>query len=66
LVQLAILLQGIFAGVFAEPGRHSGALNAHELRRSKATLPLPSVNDWVTDTETVPARLKAGRHRPAS
>jgi len=31
LVGLAILLQGIFAGVFVEPGRHSGALNAHDV-----------------------------------
>ncbi len=31
LVALAILLQGIFAGVFIEPGSHSGALNAHNV-----------------------------------
>ncbi len=31
LVALAILLQGIFAGVLIEPGSHSGALNAHDV-----------------------------------
>jgi ABC-type uncharacterized transport system permease subunit len=31
LVGLAILLQGIFAGAFIEPGSHSGALNAHDV-----------------------------------
>ncbi len=31
LVSLAILLQGILAGVFIEPGSHSGALNAHNV-----------------------------------
>jgi hypothetical protein len=29
LVSLAILLQGVFAGVFIQPGAHSGALDAH-------------------------------------
>ena len=36
LVALAILLQGIFAGVFIEPGSHSGALNAHDVNADVA------------------------------
>jgi hypothetical protein len=31
LVALAILAQGVLAGVFIEPGAHSGALNAHDI-----------------------------------
>jgi hypothetical protein len=31
LVALEILLQGVFAGVFIQPGRHPGALNAHDV-----------------------------------
>ena len=36
LVSLAIVLQGIFAGVFIEPGSHSGALNAHNVNADVA------------------------------
>lgn len=31
LVALAIVVQGVLAGVFIEPGAHSGALNAHDI-----------------------------------
>ena len=31
LIALAILLQAIFAGVFIEPGTHSGSLDAHKV-----------------------------------
>jgi hypothetical protein len=36
LVALAILLQGVFAGVFVEPGRHAGWLNAHDINADVA------------------------------
>jgi hypothetical protein len=31
LVALAILVQGVLAGIFVEPGTHGGALNAHDV-----------------------------------
>ena len=37
LTSLSILLQGIFAGVFIEPGVHSGWLNAHNVNADVAT-----------------------------
>lgn len=37
LTSLAILLQGIFAGVFIEPGAHSGWLNAHDVNADIAS-----------------------------
>jgi hypothetical protein len=37
LTSLSILLQGIFAGVFIEPGVHSGWLNAHNVNADIAT-----------------------------
>jgi hypothetical protein len=37
LTSLSILLQGIFAGVFIEPGAHAGWLNAHEVNADIAT-----------------------------
>ena len=37
LTSLSILLQGIFAGVFIEPGTHSGWLNAHNVNADIAT-----------------------------
>jgi hypothetical protein len=36
LVSLAILLQGVFAGVFVEPGHHPGWLNAHDINADVA------------------------------
>lgn len=36
LVALVILVQGIFAGVFVEPGSHIGALNAHDVNADVA------------------------------
>jgi uncharacterized membrane protein len=36
LVAVAILLQGIFAGIFIEPGTHSGALSAHNVNADVA------------------------------
>jgi hypothetical protein len=36
LVALAILLQAVFAGVFIEPGAHSGWLNAHDINADVA------------------------------
>jgi hypothetical protein len=37
LTSLSILLQGIFAGVFIEPGTHSGWLDAHNVNADIAT-----------------------------
>jgi len=37
LTSLAILLQGVFAGVFVEPGTHSGWLNAHDVNADVAS-----------------------------
>src|SRR5579862_8977808 len=36
LTSFAILLQGIFAGVFVEPGSHPGWLNAHDINADVA------------------------------
>jgi len=36
LIALAILLQAIFAGVFIEPGTHSGSLDAHKVNADRA------------------------------
>jgi hypothetical protein len=36
LVALAILVQGVLAGMFIEPGAHSGALNAHDVNADVA------------------------------
>jgi hypothetical protein len=36
LVAVAILLQGIFAGIFIKPGSHSGALSAHNVNADVA------------------------------
>ena len=36
LTSLAILLQGVFAGVFIEPGAHSGWLDAHDINADVA------------------------------